>query len=538
MAVEKPPDPAHRVIWFEDAPADLAETVLRAARDAAQAGATLLFSGRTMPLVQAYAQATGGKPLVQAKPRPDVLFEDFERGYEKWTVEGTAFGKKPASGTLPNQQRVSGFVGKGLVNTYLGGDDTTGRLTSKPFTIQRRYIRFLIGGGSHPTTQIRLVVGGKTVRAASGHDGERLEPAVWDVHELEGQTAHLVIVDEQKGPWGHINMDQIVFSDQVGDRAAIALLDEILPGRLSGVRSRAGGKRGDPNTHAFENWQPHADTREMTLRNGLRLFARSLGKGKVVLASGPVLEPAQAELIGARQRAYAVLCELVGAEYTASVGVPPKAPGAGAMALFTLADGASVLPAFESWDDAWKRFAADGRFEPLAAASPNPPTAAGRTVCGAVAATVEVPAGGTAEVPLVLAWHYPNKYNAAGTWMGCHYATALARRPGRRARGRREVPPCCGNGPSGSARPFYDSTLPYWLLGLPHLASRHHPPHRRGLPHRQRRRLWLGGLERLLPAHLHARLGLRADAFAALPRSGDATCGASTSSTSSGPTAA
>jgi non-lysosomal glucosylceramidase len=463
VAVEKPADPAHRVIWFEDAPADLAETVLRAARDAAQAGATLLFSGRTMPLVQAYAQATGGKPLVQAKPRPDILFEDFERGYEKWTVEGTAFGKRPASGTLPNQQRVSGFVGKGLVNTYLGGDDTTGRLASKPFTIQRRYVRFLIGGGSHPTTQIRLVVGGKTVRAASGHDDERLEPAVWDVHEWEGQTAHLVIVDEQKGPWGHINIDQIVFSDQVGDRAAIALLDEILPGRLSGVRSRADGKRGDPNTHAFENWQPHEGTREMTLRNGLRLFARPLGKGKVVLASGPVLEPAQAELIGARQRAYAVLCELVGAEYTASVGVPPKAPGAGAMALFTLADGASVLPAFESWDDAWKTFAAQGRFEPLAAARPNPPTGAGRTVCGAVAATVEVPAGGTAEVPLVLAWHYPNKYNAAGTWMGCHYTTvwpdvrAVVHEAVEKFRVLRERT-------ERFHRTVYQSTLPYWLL--------------------------------------------------------------------------
>ena len=26
-------------------------------------------------------------------------------------------------------------------------------------------------------------------------------------------------------------------------------------------------------------------------------------------------------------------------------------------------------------------------------------------------------------MPFLLAWHYPNKYNAQGVWMGCHYAT-------------------------------------------------------------------------------------------------------------------
>ena len=88
----------------------------------------------------------GGKPVNQAAVRPEILFEDFEHGYGNWTVEGEAFGKEPAHGTLPNQQRVSGFLGQGLVNTFFHGDDTLGRLVSKPFTIERRFIRFLIGG--------------------------------------------------------------------------------------------------------------------------------------------------------------------------------------------------------------------------------------------------------------------------------------------------------------------------------------------------------------------------------------------------------
>ena len=85
-----------------------------------QAGATLLFSGKSMPLLQAYASWTGGKPVAEVSQRPDILFEDFEHGYDKWKVEGEAFGKEPAHGTLPNQNPVSGFLGKGLVNSYRG----------------------------------------------------------------------------------------------------------------------------------------------------------------------------------------------------------------------------------------------------------------------------------------------------------------------------------------------------------------------------------------------------------------------------------
>ena len=126
--------------------------------------------------------------------RPDIVFEDFEHGYDKWKVEGEAFGKEPAHGTLPNQNPVSGFLGKGLVNSYLGGDDTTGRLTSQPFTIERRFIRFLVGGGHHATTQIRLVVDGKVVRATSGKDSEQLRArprGMWAPSRARRRTSRL-----------------------------------------------------------------------------------------------------------------------------------------------------------------------------------------------------------------------------------------------------------------------------------------------------------------------------------------------------------
>src|SRR5215472_1334869 len=80
--------------------------------------------------------------------RSDVLVENFEgTTYGAWTVTGTAFGNGPAHGTLPNQMPVDGYQGKGLVNSYHGGDNSTGTLTSPPFKVEREYVQFLIGGG-------------------------------------------------------------------------------------------------------------------------------------------------------------------------------------------------------------------------------------------------------------------------------------------------------------------------------------------------------------------------------------------------------
>src|SRR5688500_5499406 len=80
----------------------------------------------------------------------DVVFADFEGlDYGMWKVEGEAFGKGPAKGTLPGQMHVEGFAGKGLVNSFVGGDDPQGKMTSPEFKIERKHIAFLIGGGGY-----------------------------------------------------------------------------------------------------------------------------------------------------------------------------------------------------------------------------------------------------------------------------------------------------------------------------------------------------------------------------------------------------
>ena len=74
---------------------------------------------------------------------------------------------------------VSGFEGKGLVNSFHGGDGSTGTLTSPPFEIKRPFLNFLIGGGKFPgQTCMELLVEGKPVRAATGpNDQARRERA-------------------------------------------------------------------------------------------------------------------------------------------------------------------------------------------------------------------------------------------------------------------------------------------------------------------------------------------------------------------------
>lgn len=152
---------------------------------------------------------------------PDIVIADFDgSNYGAWTVTGTAFGAAPARGALPSQMSVDGFQGRGFVDSYHGGDVATGKLTSPPFTIQRKYIQFLVGGGGWDgKTCMNLLIDGKVARSATGPNvdpggSERLQAAQWDVSEFVGKHSVLEIVDDATGGWGHINVDQIVQSDK------------------------------------------------------------------------------------------------------------------------------------------------------------------------------------------------------------------------------------------------------------------------------------------------------------------------------------
>lgn len=146
----------------------------------------------------------------------DIVIDDFESGtFDKWTVEGDAFGKTPFQGAYAGQQEITGFEGKYLANSFNGGDDSRGSLTSVEFKIERDFINFLLGGGMNPDIYIELAVGENSLYITRPVvDSETLHWMTWNVKEHKGKNAVIRIVDNQRGKWGHILVDQIEMSDK------------------------------------------------------------------------------------------------------------------------------------------------------------------------------------------------------------------------------------------------------------------------------------------------------------------------------------
>lgn len=175
-----------------------------------------------MLILAAVLALAAARPSDHPAERPDdIVIADFESdSYAPWVATGEAFGPGPAQGTLPNQMRVEGYQGSRLVNTYLQGDESIGTLTSPEFKLERPYVSFLIGGGKDlENTCIQLLIGDAVFRVATGPNdrpggSERLALEGWDVRDLVGKRARIRIIDNAKGGWGHINVDQIVQTDR------------------------------------------------------------------------------------------------------------------------------------------------------------------------------------------------------------------------------------------------------------------------------------------------------------------------------------
>jgi hypothetical protein len=160
---------------------------------------------------------------VSAAETSSVVFEDFEKAtYAGWTATGNAFGDVPNRRPLPEYQRDVGALGQGFVNSHsaldkqgkrIATDELTGTLTSSPFKISQAYVHFLIGGGAHAgKTCLNLLVDGKAVRTATGRNNNRMDWSTFDVRDLAGKEGRFEIVDQERGGWGNIGVDQILFS--------------------------------------------------------------------------------------------------------------------------------------------------------------------------------------------------------------------------------------------------------------------------------------------------------------------------------------
>jgi len=181
-------------------------------------------------MVRVESTAAGSAPDSSKATREDIVFADFEDGaYGDWQTEGTAFGSFPATLVeVPAYQspHAMGGHGQGLANSHASApgsgigakDGATGKLISPDFTIERDYIRFLIGGGADAARLgLRLLVDGNIVRSTAGENANKLRADFFDVREFAGRRARLEIVDEADGAWGNIGVDHIVFTDEAMD---------------------------------------------------------------------------------------------------------------------------------------------------------------------------------------------------------------------------------------------------------------------------------------------------------------------------------
>lgn len=163
-------------------------------------------------------------------PGATVLF-DFEQAHVRgWDMEGPAWGRRPVAAPVRGQGPVPGYRGRYYLTSMHRGDRSTGTLTSPVFRVTGERLTFRMSGGADPDAlriELRLVAGngdagsGQEVDAPSGMtgpvrtasndiDSERMREVVWDVGELAGREARLVLVDQATGAWGHLNADDFL----------------------------------------------------------------------------------------------------------------------------------------------------------------------------------------------------------------------------------------------------------------------------------------------------------------------------------------
>ncbi|MCL3782558.1 AraC family transcriptional regulator [Prolixibacteraceae bacterium JC049] len=151
--------------------------------------------------------------------KDSIVFENFESDtYKNWEVQGTAFQQPASKDTLQNDSLKHSIIGQRFAYSYYNdGELNQGKLISKPFTIEYKFIDFLIAGGNHPTRNcVNLIIDNKVVRSHTGENQTKLFPVSWNVSNLIGQQAIIEIIDAigwHSDALEYVMVDQIVFSN-------------------------------------------------------------------------------------------------------------------------------------------------------------------------------------------------------------------------------------------------------------------------------------------------------------------------------------
>jgi hypothetical protein len=136
----------------------------------------------------------------------------FDEDVDGWTLEGRSFARQPAMGTWLGQGKVSGFEGRGLLNSYHPSwkDWATGTATSPPFRASPgEALSFRAGGGDDPDVAVVLLADGVEVTRWAGARGLALTRQVWPLDAVVGKTLTLSLRDASSGKWGWLGLDAV-----------------------------------------------------------------------------------------------------------------------------------------------------------------------------------------------------------------------------------------------------------------------------------------------------------------------------------------
>ena len=145
--------------------------------------------------------------------RPRMTLGHFETGLDDgWSVS-PGMHVESASAPVLIQQPVFGRFGSGFLSSFdrESGDFAVGSAMLNAINVEPDdFLFFMIAGGAGPNIGVRLMVDGATVMRWTGQNTELFRPVVYPLSQFVGKKVSLQVFDQERGPWGHIMLDQVM----------------------------------------------------------------------------------------------------------------------------------------------------------------------------------------------------------------------------------------------------------------------------------------------------------------------------------------
>lgn len=409
------------IYWLGPSEKLISDSKIRKLNEKIQNGAFVVLNGGVNSIFHWLYAFESSNKIKKA-----YIFDNFESGnYNNWTLSGDAFGEKPAEGNFPNQTEIYGKEGKFFINSYNGDDRKTGKAVSKDFIIEHSFLSFKIGGGKKPdTVYMALYVDGEKVKFATGDNTESLKKIVWNISEYKGRKGHIEIVDNDSEGWGHILVDEIIFSDELPiNNESIKILKSWLPvknlrGKVVNERVSIPSKRLSELTPEFslqidkffEFYNPKYSKETsiiLTDNKGVPLLvSKRIGKGGVLWCNGDITK--WGEGLNRRDIITSIISSLTKNNYCYPKGYNPSHPLWGNICFGVMKSPEKVVVTSQ-WRDFynfWEKFSMDGS---LPESDYNIPSDRFFTWNASIGYKFSLHPKGKESVVFILAWYFPNR---------------------------------------------------------------------------------------------------------------------------------